>query len=393
MGVYHRKPNEYSSSLSPLKIIDQTHSTEAHQASQEGRLFGERCCYKTYARGTEYQPRRVIAASKEKKWAELVPELGNPYDPFAVSVDINHKRIGYVPATQSIALHWRIYALNKRGRSCQVPIDLSEGSALLTMPTFETFDPYVNFNELLPEVERLYMSLPEWIRAEIEEKSGFHISEDWQWAEITSRSKKAPSVAFPETFDASRPHPLFDLFFQRYRPLRREQIKQRKKNETAARREKLESERIAARQRNNAERDDEVLQLLLEGKSKTAIRASLGVSDYRINRVILENAIEAPTSTAPTKTRVQNGEKALALLRQGTPRGRIMMILGIGEHRLKELISLARFLEDPESNRPRLDLAILALQNGWTDSTAPPGKVHKRAIQDAKDISNIETYM
>lgn len=70
-----------------------------------------------------------------------------------------------------------------------------------------------------------------------------------------------------------------------------------------------------------------------------------------------------------------------------------MAILGIGEYRLKELITLASFLEDPESNRPRLDLAIMAHKNGWTASTAPLGKRYQKAVQDAKDLSNIESYM
>lgn len=321
MGVYQRKPNEYPRGLTPLNILDQAHSLDAHQSRQEGRSFRDRCCYNTYARGTEYQPPHGIVSAKGKKWAELVPELGNPFDPFAVAVDIGRKRVGYISATQSIALHWRIYALNARGKSCQVPVDLSDGSVKLTIPTFDSFDNHVSLKNLLPEVENLYLSLPEWMRTEIEEKSGFHISEDWQWAEIRSRSRKAPSVALPDTFDISRPHPLFELFFQEYRPLRREQIKKRKKDETAARRKEIESERIAARERKKSERDDEVLFMLLEGRSKTSIRVALGVSDTRIDRVISENDIQFPAAVSTVKTRVQNGQRALDLLREGNSRG------------------------------------------------------------------------
>lgn len=393
MGVYRRKPAEYPSNLSPLKLLDQTHASKSHQSGQDGTPFSQRCCYATHARGTEYQSHRKRPLSNREKWAELVPELGNPFDPFAVAVDIGNERIGYVSTNQSLALHWRVYALNAEGRSCQVPVDLSASSATLTIPTFRKFDRYISLEALLDEVKNLYTSLPESTRTEIEEGSGFHISEDWQWTEIRRKARMAPSVAFPDNFDPSRSHPLFDLFFREYRPARREQIKQRKKDETATRRAKADAERLAARLAKRAERDDEVLEMLLDGKPKTHIKNILGVSDDRINRVIDENDIEPPAGSSPIKTRIQNGNRALALSRQGVSNGRIMMMLGVGDYRLKELISLARFLEDPESNRPRLDLAILAYQNNWTESSAPPGKSHKRAVQDAKDIVDIESYM
>lgn len=397
MGNYRRKSTEYLDPIGILRLNDKGHLADRHQESQARLSFADKCCYKTAVRGVEFHNFKPAFSGSNTGWVELVPELGNPHDPFAVAVDFNGKRVGYVSGSQSKSLHWRIYSINAAGSSCHVPCDFSDGSAIMAMPSHETWDKYTSLPQLLREVENLYFSLPVETRTHIEEKSKFHFSDPRHWDAVRERRHIAPSIAVPWVFDPLRSHPLFDLFFKDYRKKRKIEIRVRRQDELEKKRTEIEAARRLARNEVRTRKDEQIHALLEDGISITQIKKILGVSDDRVRRVREERNIEvirAPGTSpySPPKRRVESGQKALVMVRKGIPREQIGEALGIGMYRLRELLSLAVFLENPQSNPERLALAVEAYKHRWTESSAPPGKKYKRAVSDAKDISDIESY-
>lgn len=77
---------------------------------------------------------------------------------------------------------------------------------------------------------------------------------------------------------------------------------------------------------------------------------------------------------------------ALRLFESGLSRAEVGGQLEIGADRVKDLLSLARFLRDPTSHPSRLQLARQAESEGWTKGAAPRGNRYRRALTDARDL-------
>lgn len=398
MPVYRRPPEAYVRPGGRVNIRGLECADRAHTRAQERLDWSQKCCYLVAVRGTEYLPEAFEGSQTGTYWFEMVPEPGNPFDPFAVALDLEGRLAGYIPARLAAAWQWKILSLNSEGSACFVPGRIDKrGVVVCLAPNSQDIDSMVHLDKRISELRSLYDDLPQWARDEMERTTFVQVNSKQVWKEWIKRQGQVPSINLPEDLAAVQEHNLLTIFFieRRHQVVaaraeeRRRVAEERKLvalEEAQARREK----RKAAREQKQAV----VIEALLEeGGNVAATARRLGVSEETV-RAARGRAGLPPSGLPPdqAKSRVTNGRQALALFEAGNSRAEIATVLGIGVPRVKDLLSLARFLQDPNSEPDRLRLAAQARREEWTKSTAPAGVRFRRAMTDARDLDEVQGW-
>lgn len=325
-------------------------------------------------------------------WFELVPEPENRHDGCAVAVDLDGERAGYVAASMAAHLHWRVRQLNRDGLACFVPGWRDEDEVWMALPTFQALDRRVDVHRALAEVAAVWADLPDDARERVEGNS-FHILEREVWAQWCARRGLAPCAGIPARPDLEQVPPLVNRFLMerrreviaeraRLRGAEREAARATKEEETAARRR--------AKEREKADRDERIGVILRDGGSVTGTARELGVSEHLVRRVRDELGLTpiSPTGGAGQgqQQRLARAQRALELAEAGMSRARIGRELAVGVDSVKDLLSLARFVAEPERFVGRLAYARRAHEQGWTNGQVSTSGA-RRAVTDARALA------
>lgn len=84
--------------------------------------------------------------------------------------------------------------------------------------------------------------------------------------------------------------------------------------------------------------------------------------------------------------RVARAQRALEMAEAGMSRAEIGRELAVGVDSVKDLLSLARFLAEPERFAGRLDYARRAHEQGWTNGQVSTSGA-RRAVTDARALA------
>lgn len=395
-GVYRRPPTSYARpagrvDLKPLKCADQRHTS-----IQKSLDWSSTCCFLTAVRGSDFVPEAYQGYPPGLQWFEMVPEPGNPYDAFAVALDLDGQLAGYIAAGLARSWQWKVLSLNASGSACYVPGRIDDMGAVVCLPpNSDALDSVVHLDERLAEIEALYRDLPDWARAEIESESFLEIRSSKVWREWTQRRHMVTAIHLPEDFADARENTLLTIFLIKKRcHLReiRQEERRRVAEERKARALAEAAARKAERERVKAEKRAAGVAALLEtGGNLTAAARRSDIGEGVLRRIRNEEGMSPPGSTG-AKSRVVTAQLALELFEKGQSRSVIAEHLGVGIPRVKELLSLARFLRDPRSDPQRYQLAARARLERWTKSSAPSGVRFRRAMTDARDLDDVEKW-
>ena len=391
VGKHRRAEDEYVRPPLRLELVSAAAFAAAKRRGNDGD-FDSVDEFVTGVRASEYFRKAFRGRRPGPVWFELVPEPENRYDGCAVAVDLEGERVGYVAASMAAHLHWRVRQLNRDGLACFVPgwQDLDE--VWMALPTFQALDRRVDAERALAEVEAVWTDLPSEVRARVQENS-FHIRERDVWAHWCARRHLAPCAGIPARPDPDQVPPLVNWFLMdcrrevmaeraRVRAVEREAARAAKKGEIAARRR--------AKEQKKADRDQRIGVALRGGGSVTGTARALGVSEHLVRRVRDELGLTPMTQTGGPaqgqQQRVARAQRALTLFGEGMSRADIGRELGIGVDSVKDLLSLARFLAEPERFAGRLEYARRAHEQRWTNGQVPTSGA-RRAVTDARALA------
>jgi len=362
-GIHYRHPSEYRR---PPRVLDLLAAAQV-----EGEA------YRRALRGVPYQGGDPFRAHKQSSVVvlELVPEPRNPWDNFAVAIDYDGQRIGYLPAADAGEFHDIVRTANR------------SGYALTTSAKLDVYNYEDGIDRIVP-----YLELPVHpgirnvgARFGMRDEVSCLLDEfdpDTRWKIIRERSSTdgelrrrllalrhlAPSFTWPETasgrFSDSLDQYLRDLYFEE-----RAGQSQRQDAERRARREAKDSEReaqatakAAAKAAETERQQMMVLELMTQGHSGAHISRELGVSETFVRTVkqAVGQAIGVEWSKGKQDERVRNCHMAADMADEGLSRRQIADELKTQVDTVRLLLRDGRFYRDPQSRPTRLQLARLA---------------------------------
>jgi hypothetical protein len=289
-------------------------------------------------------------------------------------------------------LHWRVRQLNRDGMACFIPGWHDADEVWMALPTFRALDRRVDVDRALLEVAAVWSDLPGEVRERVE-RSSFHILEREVWAQWCARRHLAPCAGIPVRPDLEQVPPLVNRFLMDHRlemMAERARVRSAEQETARAAREEEKASRRRAKERQKAERNQRIGTALRDGGSVTGTARALGVSEQLVRRVRNELGLTPMTPTGMAEQgqgqRVARAQRALELADAGMSRAEIGREFAVGVDSVKDLLSLARFLAEPERFEERLNYARRAHEQGWTNSQVATSGA-RRAVTDARALA------
>lgn len=369
-GVHTRRPGEY---VRPPGVLD---IMAAAQVNGEG--------YRRALRGVPYQDGNPFGGHRQSTTVtlELIPEPLNPWDSFAVAIDYEGQRVGYLPADEAGEFHDIVRAANRSGYALTTRAELTvydyddgveRSVPYLELPVYPGIRNIGARFGMRDEVWSLMDKFdPDTRWKIIRQRSGI---DDELMTRLLELRHLAPSFTWPENasgrFSDSLEYYLRDLYFEE-----RAAQQQRQDDERQARRETKEGERKAKAAAKAAAKERlqmMVLELMTQGHSGAHISRELGVSETFVRTVkqAVGLGIGPEWSKGKQDDRARNCHLAAEMADQGLSRRQIADELGTQVDTVKLLLRDGRFYRDPRSQSARLRLARRAQEaqaDGMTKS-------------------------
>lgn len=315
---------------------------------------------------------------------ELVPEPGNPHDSHAVAADYQGDRVGYLPAVDAAAWHDVIAAANRSGHAVWVhgslePFDFGEGELSRLVPKIRVpnRDCAVVLAErlgLVAQVRALVGALSPVLRQafydqtwrgfdrtlERELRAHAHLCPDLRWPARRRDRHRVPGLVGVIGCNLAREvreHGRQERNRQREAAREQRRVEQALQGEVR-RREREETERV------RGERDAAIRARLASGTRNVEIQREFTVSSGVVERIKrdLRGGKAFDRNAEQRRERMQRCADALRLQRAGLSRARIAAELGVRNETVKGLLRDAKFIEHPQSDSPRLELARAAAE-------------------------------
>lgn len=420
---YRRLPEEYLGLGSRLMLV----SWKAANGVEpyDDRPFDEVAGAWVSVRGTAYEHHAQNLGQSGVTYRgefELVPEPGNPHDHAALAVDMNGERIGYLSARYAAQHHWRVRALNVLGHRVTVPgyfrstfnsIAKQDGlEAVLLQPSTHIYNAKLEDQEAQARrLGALWAALSNETRERIG-SDGFHLT-DSTAIDILKLQKRFPDIGLPtlpyadamprtiqlmlrnarhENYEAKRLEAL-ELEAKALQLVRAgssvREVRQKLGISEARIRNAMKDAGVTAlRKRPDESKDDIVVALAKEGRSKSSIAAEIGVSVSAVSSALRRRGTSAQGnsglnewSRASMLQRVADCHEVVMLQAEGNTREEIAKQLGVSVETVKKRLSDGRFFDDPDINLPRLALARSVRQRNLTHSQCSTSG-EQRAIAD-----------
>lgn len=346
---FAREYTEYSHERRPDELPKGTHRLEMC-SMQEARggwetrelPYYEVDSYLSRVRGVQFHPSNMpVRSAWGEAWFELVPEFHNKMDPFAVAVDFEGKRIGYLKASIAARFQWIVRAKNADGYRCFLPGFIeSFYSAWISLPTAQTWESRFNLDTYYRIIRNLWDLLPkDFLEIEVK-KIVEHPSEEA--AKELWKFRDSASQFFPAESDASHFSIVWHQVFQEIR-----------RDYWNAEHEKQESEAV---------KDLESLPTLAEKSIGKETANSRHFEQYYAKSILALQQKEAGAS-----------DDSLAELFE------------VPIEKIKQMLADGVFYQDPTQDNERLNLAKQAAVEHWSKNQAKEmGTDFVRAVTDRK---------
>lgn len=374
-SVYKPPPGEYIRPLGQYLLeVDEHGSFDNHYVRGAFQHQGHLKRYKNAA--------RVLV--------ELVPEPGNPHDPWAVAFHLDGQRIGYVAASYANGLHEYVAAHNRQGRAVyaygKIRVDPgeSERRATVFLPWWQDQLEFQEASGVIEDCDSLIEALPTDMRLRAMRTSQELAPADIRF--IWNKKSWAPDLVWSirSQIPVALRRRLIELDRKRAEQERvaaareREKARIAKSEELAARREAKEQER------NQIE--DSICRLAEAGHSKTAIARMLGCSESRVRSVLTKSVVAAVDANEESRrSRLARGARALEMQREGITRKDIAMALGCGLETVKRLLKDAKFFETPTTDPDRIARALAVSRVSEVIRLTDAAEILGWTVNDVKD--------
>ena len=340
------------------------------------RVAGAGYCRKAYI-STLGKPRSAINCAQTSVAFEAVPEPDNAWDPCAVRLDLNGKKVGYVnasaaPRLYSIARYWEF-----QGKRLVLPgviwFDLSEGSenydlnSWVALPTVQEVKNHIPVDLIIQELVSWWKSAPQDIRDDLEE-SHFHLYHKVH-RYLVNNHHLIPHV--PLEGAAEGPSPLVvDWALAEIRSM----FYKEKAEKRALERQQFEAD---------------VLEKVRAGMSYTAAARALGVSPSTVSKIAKKYGIQSTRNTTDVARIVERCRTALSLQSSGISVAEVGEAMGVSARSAEKLLGNGRFYASPSDYPERLGLAECQLRG----QLASDGKVSERQRRQARRDAAVLTYL
>lgn len=348
-SVYKAPPGEYVRPLGRYLLeVDENGSFDNHYIRGAFQHQGHLKRYKNAA--------RILV--------ELVPEPGNPHDPWALAFYLDGQRIGYVAASYANGLHEYVAGHNRQGRAVyaygkvRVEPGETERRATVFLPWWQDQMAFQEASGVMAECDFLIDALPEHTRLRAMRTSQDLAPADVRY--IWSMKSWAPDLVWSKR--AQIPVALR----RRLVELDRERAEQERL--VAAREREMvriaKAEALAAKRKEKEEAkkqmDDSICRLAEEGNSKAAIARMLACSESRVRAVLSKLPVVAvvDANVESRRSRLARGSPALQMQREGFTRKDIAKAIGCELETVKRLLKDAKFFEAPTTDPDRLARAL-----------------------------------
>lgn len=277
---WDRPFGEYPSSFKESFIlVGLKEAKQALSKREEDRYapvdFDSATCFSTGIRGSEFYREILKTKRLGQVELELVPEPSNPHDCFAVAVDLDGDRIGYVGSKVANGLQWYIRALNSVGVRCLTigsiggvkEVKGKEGNVVgwngenwIVLPTFKTLDQVIERYGRIKLPSSFYERLSSGVKDQIR-KDRFHLTSDT--AELLLLYRSEAPYLFPLEDSVEGFPPVWGRTLQKVRLAYREQ------------------ERVSREKRNEAIED-----MFNRGMSKNDIAEQVGLAASTVGEIL-----------------------------------------------------------------------------------------------------------
>lgn len=324
---FAREYTEYSHERRPDELPKGTHRLEMC-SMQEARggwetrelPYYEVDSYLSRVRGVEFHPSNMPTRSAwGEEWFELVPEFHNKMDPFAVAVDFEGKRIGYLKASIAARFQWIVRAKNADGYRCFLPGFIeSFYSAWISLPTAQTWESRFNLDTYYRIIRNLWDLLPkDFLEIEVK-KIVEHPSE--KAAKELWKFRDSASQFFPAESDASH---FSIVWHQVFQEIRRDYWNAEHEKYVLQRNE--ENQRIAS--------------LYKSGLTQAAVARELEISTTRVRAGLVELNVEIEADRAWNNPKTQERNKRIVeLYESGLSQLRVAAEVGVSEQTVSRIL-------------------------------------------------------
>lgn len=328
---------------------------------------------------------------------ELVPEPGNPHDPWAVALHVRGDRIGYISSETAGSLHEYIVGHNRRGRAVVASGAIScnasgEFQAAVHLPWWRHQEDFRRESGVPKECEALLRAVPEDALLRIMINSQ-HLDEP-DIETLWDLRRFAPTLIWPARSEAEMPVPLrfvlTDMDKKRKLDIREANAKQREAQKAEKHREKQAHEK-ERKMLNSA-----ICGLASAGMTIAQIKVVLRCSEQIVRKAIQAAGITAfNTNMIARDKKLARGKVALRMQRAGETRGHIAAELGCSVDTVKDMLRDAKFFEDPASDLQRqqkaervgvvsnfVKLEEAAKVLGWTVKAVKNARSDRQTLKD-----------
>lgn len=360
-----------------------------------------------YVRGAGFhQPALAGYLDGDRIFVELVPEPGNPHDPWAVAFHVRGKRIGYMASGFADGMHEYIAGHNRQGRAVYAegevsgPLDAAR-SATVFLPWWRHQEAFREESGVQAECDSLIGALPDEARMRAMQTSQNLSAADMK--RIRSKKALAPHLVWSKRRGVQIPVAL------RYRLIdwdktRKEEARQlREAGYELARQAKVQEK--AAKLGAAKQLDDSIRSLALQGLPKTEIARVLSCSVTKVRSTLQRAGVRAPNANETSRNeRLQRSRQALVLQRDGLTRHEIAQFMGCGFETVKNMLKDAKFFEDPSGDPQRLararavsaardivKLSDAAAKLGWTTKAVKAARSDVAILDQISSVASSST--
>lgn len=340
------------------------------------RVAGAGYCRKAYI-STLGKPRSAINCAQTSVAFEAVPEPDNAWDPCAVQLDLNGKKVGYVnasaaPRLYSIARYWEF-----QGKRLILPgviwFNMNEGcegynlNSWVALPTVQEVKNHVPVDLIIQELVSWWKNAPQDIRDDLEE-SHFHLSHKVH-RYLADNHHLIPHVPLEGATEG--PSPLVvDWALAEIRSMFYEE---------KAAKQALERQQFEA----------DVVEKVRAGMSYTATAKALGVSPSTVSKIAKKHGIKSTRNTTDAARIIERCRTALSLQSSGMSVAEVAEVMGVSARSAEKLLGNGRFYASPRHYPERLRLA----ERQFRGQLARDGKVSERQKRQARRDAAVLAYL
>lgn len=194
-------------------------------------------CWWIGVRGSQYFLEELVAIGPSRAYGRLVPEPENEFDPLAVAIYIQNKKIGYITSRMARSFFAPLSFLAEHGHPLAVLVEISVSSYLLgpddpdfdewvdqerqgwevyaCIPTLHRLDTLIPEQVLFSVLQPLWDGIPEDLRNQII-ADRFHLTEE-TGSQLLQYQHLAPNYLFPHRFDEEMQDQSMNRFLQHVR--------------------------------------------------------------------------------------------------------------------------------------------------------------------------------